>query len=233
MRRQRSEPRRDWQARVESQGLIYHTPAGVPYWNESAHYVFKRGEIDALENATAELQRICLLAAQHVIDEGRFAEFGIPQNAVDAIKQSWDEEPPSIYGRFDLAYDGSGPPKLLEYNADTPTSLLEAAVVQWYWLQDVSPRDDQWNSIHERLVEKWRELKDYFSGRSTSHTRRPTVTYGDEGYVYQALALARTDEVYPVIGAWVVDGEPAGMGIRESDTPITGNLARFVPHRLI
>jgi glutathionylspermidine synthase len=36
-----------------------------------------------------------------------------------------------LYGRFDLAYRGDGPPKLLEYNADTPTALFEAAVVQW------------------------------------------------------------------------------------------------------
>jgi glutathionylspermidine synthase len=34
---------------------------------------------------------------------------------------------------------------------------------------------------------------------------------------------------YPVIGSWVVDGEAAGMGIRE-DGLITGNRARFVPH---
>ena len=46
---------------------------------------------------------------------------------------------PTLFGRFDLAYDGSGPPKLLEYNADTPTALLEAAVIQWYWLKDVKP----------------------------------------------------------------------------------------------
>lgn len=32
-----------------------------------------------------------------------------------------------------------------------------------------------------------------------------------------------------MIGAWIVDGQPAGMGIRE-DGPITGNTARFVPH---
>jgi glutathionylspermidine synthase len=56
---------------------------------------------------------------------------------------------PALYGRFDVLYDGSSPPKLLEYNADTPTSLLEAAVIQWYWLQDVFPAADQFNSLHE------------------------------------------------------------------------------------
>jgi glutathionylspermidine synthase len=32
-----------------------------------------------------------------------------------------------------------------------------------------------------------------------------------------------------VIGAWIVDGEPCGLGIRE-DGLITGNTAKFVPH---
>jgi glutathionylspermidine synthase len=66
--------------------------------------------------------------------------------------------------RFDLRYDGSGPAKLLEYNADTPTSVFETAVFQWGWLDDamaraIVPRDaDQFNSLHERLVAAWRAL---------------------------------------------------------------------------
>jgi glutathionylspermidine synthase len=64
-----------------------------------------------------------------------------------------------VYGRFDLRYDGTGPAKMLEYNADTPTSLVESSVVQWFWLQDVHPGDDQWNSVHERLIDRWRELR--------------------------------------------------------------------------
>ena len=55
-------------------------------------------------------------------------------------------------------YDGCHPPKLLEYNADTPTSLLEAAVVQWYWLEETHPSNDQFNSIHERLIALWKDL---------------------------------------------------------------------------
>jgi glutathionylspermidine synthase len=90
---------------------------------------------------------------------------GIPDVAVPLIESSWEAEPPSLYGRFDLAYDGVNPPKLLEYNADTPTALLEAAVIQWYWLQDKFPKRDQFNSIHERLVALWKELGKYFPGR--------------------------------------------------------------------
>ena len=63
-----------------------------------------------------------------------------------------------MYGRFDLRYDGGGPAKLLEYNADTPTTLLEASILQWNWLKDTHPDDDQWNSLHEQLVERWRVI---------------------------------------------------------------------------
>jgi len=158
-------PRPGWEQTVEGQGLIYHHTQGKPYWDESAYYAFTSREIDELEAATNELQRLALEAGQHVIDERRFADHGIPEAAVDAIVWAWNEEPPAIYGRLDLAYDGLHPPKLLEYNADTPTALLEASVIQWYWLKDTQPGADQFNSIHERLVAKWRELKDYLTGR--------------------------------------------------------------------
>ena len=89
---------------------------------------------------------------------------GIPAFAIPLIEAAWEEEPPSLYGRFDFAYDGASPPKLLEYNADTPTSLLEAAVVQWFWLQDILPDLDQFNSIHEKLVNHWAALQPNLRG---------------------------------------------------------------------
>ena len=92
-------------------------------------------------------------------------------------------EPPSIYGRFDLAYDGTGYPKLLEYNANTPTGLLEASVVQWHWREEVFPATDQFNSIHEKLIDKWRELRKFLRSETLYFTCMPndedlmTVTY--------------------------------------------------------
>ena len=165
MERVPTECRKHWQDKVTKQGLTYHTPGGRTYWDESAFYRFRAWQIDELERATNELHEMCLKAVQFVIDHNRFADFGIPQAAVPAIVQAWEAEPPAIYGRFDFSYDGKTPPKLLEYNADTPTALLEASVIQWYWLQDVAPREDQFNSIHERLVAKWKELLDYIPSR--------------------------------------------------------------------
>jgi glutathionylspermidine synthase len=163
VRRERIEARPDWRAKVETLGLLFHTTPdgaqGAPYWYEEAYYRLTSLEVDTLERATNELHEMCLAAVQHVIDRDRFAEMGIPAAAVPAIKWAWEAEPPSIYGRFDLAYDGVNPPKMLEYNADTPTALLEAAVVQWHWLQERFPSADQFNSIWEGLVELWQELR--------------------------------------------------------------------------
>jgi len=157
MRRLDAVPRRDWQRRVQELGLTWHSGA-QPYWNESAFYEFTAKDVELLEAATNELAKMTLAAVQHVIDGKLYGKLGIPEIAAPLIESSWEAEPPALYGRFDLAYDGTRPPKLLEYNADTPTSLLEAAVVQWYWLKDVFPDRDQFNSLHPRLIALWKEL---------------------------------------------------------------------------
>ncbi len=159
-------PRDGWRDKVEALGLIFHTdaspnagPAPVPYWNESAYYSFTVTDIERIERATNELHERCLEAVQHVIDRKLYDRLGIPAHAVCAIERTWDAAPPSLYGRFDFAYDGAGTPKMLEYNADTPTSLFEAAVVQWKWLEDAFPGRDQFNSLHDRLIATWADLR--------------------------------------------------------------------------
>jgi glutathionylspermidine synthase len=153
-----SDPRSGWQAKVEGQGLHFHTPDGVPYWDESAYYQFRTAEIDAIEKATYELYDLCLKAVEHVFANNLFERFHIPPEFVPWLRHSWEHDTLSLYGRFDFAYDGRTPPKLLEFNADTPTALLEAAVIQWFWLQDVQFGKDQFNSIHDRLIEFWKSL---------------------------------------------------------------------------
>jgi glutathionylspermidine synthase len=159
MRRQTIPPRDGWQALVESQGFHFHTLDGQPYWDESACYAFRAEEIDALEKATYALNDMCLQAVEHVLARDLFETFGIPPRYRDWVRQSWEEDEHTIYGRFDLAYAPPGVPRLLEYNADTPTALLEAAVIQWFWLRDTHAGHDQFNSIHERLIEVWKVLQ--------------------------------------------------------------------------
>lgn len=372
MQRISTPPRFDWQEKVESHGMNYHTIDGEIYWDETAYYSFSSSEIDQLESATAELHEMCINAAEHVISNKLYDKLHIPELAVPLIERSWEEDAPSILGRFDLVYDGHAPPKMLEYNADTPTALLEASVIQWFWLKERFPDADQFNSIHERLIEGWKDLSSYMDGtlyfccvkdapedlgnleylrdtaiqagleteqcfvedlgydslnsqfvdtadntiesifklypwewmmseyfgrhldksgatliepawkmilsnkgilpilwelnhghpnlletsfeadhfrdnfvtkpflsreganiaiRKNGCTREQEGSYNGKGSVYQALAtLPCMDGNYPVIGSWVIAGEPAGIGIREDRSEITTNSSRFVPH---
>ena len=373
MKRISISPRYNWKETTEKQGLIYSTLYdGSLYWDESAYYEFSSKEIDEIERVTNVLHQLYLDAAQHIIDNNLFDKLKIQEPIIQLIKDAWDKEPPALYGRFDLGYDGKNI-KLLEYNADTPTSLIEASIIQWYWLQDKFPMYDQFNSIHNKLEAKWADLKHYVdktvyfahldnnedfmtvaylaqtaenAGLTTkfilmsdigwdnqnkyfvdldnnriatifklypyewlinetfadgfiessnitqwiepvwkmlwsnkailallwelnpnhpnllptyfdadkfdgNYVKKPIYSreganieivtddviastdgdYGEEGFVYQKLfELPEFDGNYPVIGSWMIDQEAAGMGIRESNTLITDNRSRFVPH---
>src|SRR4029078_12798734 len=145
MRRENQVPRADWRKRCEDAGFFYHSVGGT-YWDETACYAFSSEQVDPLDAVTAELHKMCLDAAEEVVRAGRFAEFAIPAQYHEMVATSGRGGDPSLYGRFDFSGDGEGEPKLLEYNADTPTALLEASVVQWHWLEDTRPQATHVNS---------------------------------------------------------------------------------------
>jgi glutathionylspermidine synthase len=145
--------RKDWQKKVEDVGFHFYEIDGLPYWDESAYYEFTSEQIDRLEDVTGTLYGMCLELVDHVVRENLMGRLGIPEPYWDYVRASWQEEQQSIYGRFDFWYDGNNEPKLLEFNADTPTALFEASVVQYYWLQDFDSGRDQFNSIHEKLLD--------------------------------------------------------------------------------
>lgn len=192
------------------------------YWDESACYRFAGDQVDALETATNELHRMCLDAAKFVVRENRFAQLGIAPAAATLIQTSLENNEPSVYGRFDFCYDGTSPPKLLEYNADTPTALFEASVVQWHWLKDCYPAADQFNSIHEKLIERWKQIgarlpksdvvyfacvKDHLEDFSTTEYLRDTAAQA-------GLATA------PVFIEDIGLDEPRGIFVDDQNSPI-------------
>ena len=138
MKRRSMPPRPDLAERAADLGFTYLQADGETYWDESACYAFTLQEIERdLEAPTSELAALCHELVGRLVDnDARLRQLDLDGNATRLIQQSWERHEPSIYGRFDLAYDGRGPAKMLEYNADTPTSLYEAAVFQWFWLQD-------------------------------------------------------------------------------------------------
>jgi glutathionylspermidine synthase len=153
--------RENWREKVEQIGFSYHTLEGVTYWDERVYYEFSRPEADKIEQSTNDLYQLCLQAVDHVVRNGLYDLFLIPDELKNKIEASWKKREPSVYGRFDLVWDGNKEtsPKMLEFNADTPTSLFEGAAVQWFWLNDFNNHLDQFNSIHEKLVNRWKELK--------------------------------------------------------------------------
>jgi glutathionylspermidine synthase len=195
-------PRADWKSKAEALGFDWHSaptsedPIGT-YWDESAYWRLTADEVDALEAATNELHAMCLAAVDQAIQRKLLPHFGFDAQAVALIEDSWrrkDKDQLSLYGRFDFAYTGDGPPKMLEYNADTPTGLYEAAVVQWTWLEECFPDSDQFNSLHEGLVEAWQRLRENFpQGESDAAALHLTCLMPhaeDEGTLHYMLETA-------------------------------------------
>jgi glutathionylspermidine synthase len=181
--------RDDWRATAEACGFDFHTIDGERYWDERAYYAFTLDEIERrIEAPTAEIDAMCLeLVGVAIDDEEYLRRLKIPEAFWPLIAESWYRDEASLYGRLDLSFDGRGAARLLEYNADTPTSIFEAAVFQWTWLEEaierhiIPARADQFNSIHERLIEAWKKLGAerhlHLTGTSESEEDAGTLAY--------------------------------------------------------
>ncbi|XQA69865.1 glutathionylspermidine synthase family protein [Xanthomonas sacchari] len=183
--------RGDWRAQAAEYGFRFHTIDGQRYWDERAYYAFNLRQIERdLEDPSAELHAMAMgLLDEIVASEALMQRLAIPPAFRDWIADSWRRREPHLYGRLDLAYDGRGPAKLYELNYDTPTSLFESAFFQWQWLEDQRaqgrlPDDaDQFNSIHEALLERFAALAGglppplYFAAVRDSEEDQGTVAY--------------------------------------------------------
>jgi glutathionylspermidine synthase len=227
--------RSNWRERAEQSGFDFHSMDGERYWDESAYYAFSLKEIeDDLEAPTAALDGMCgELVGRAVADDLTMRRLAIPEPFWDFIATSWRRRDGSLYGRFDLRYDGRGPAKMLEYNADTPTSVFEAAVFQWGWLDDaiaqqiVAGGADQFNSLHERLIAGWKVL---LAPTSTSHLTptRGTVHFAgmlgnpeDAGTLaYLADTATQAGAVTRLMAMDAIGRTPEGGFVDPEDAPI-------------
>ena len=153
MKRKTIPAREHYADKIEELGFFYHPD----YWGEGRYYEFTQEETDRLETATRELYSMACDAAEHIISNNLYAEMRIPEAVRAYINHSWLDDELSVYGRFDLYFDGRDI-KLYEFNADTPTSLLESSIIQWNWKEECFPEQDQFNSIHEALVQSWKDI---------------------------------------------------------------------------
>lgn len=153
--------RDDWRQTAEEHGFSFHSLEGDPYWDESAYYRFTLDEIEEdLEDPAEALEQMCFeIVAEALGSERLMSRLAIPEIHWDYVVDTWRAQHKNLYGRMDFAYAANGPAKLLEYNADTPTSLYESSIFQWVWLEQAMERGlvpegaDQFNSLHEKLID--------------------------------------------------------------------------------
>lgn len=146
---------------LESIGFSWHTDEDGSDYLDNRFICVSKNEANAYYEAANELYDMFIAAAQNVIDNDRFDELGIPFNLIDAIKMSWENEVHwHLYGRFDFAGGLDGKPiKLIEFNADTPTSLFESAILQWAMLKQNNLDEHlQFNNIYESLMDNFKRL---------------------------------------------------------------------------
>ena len=145
---------------LEDMGMQWHTDSDGSDYIVPELVVVSEAEAEAYYAAANTLYELYVEAAQHVIEQRLYEPLGIPTNLVPLIEQSWERDDWHLYGRFDLAGGIDGEPiKLIEFNADTPTSLFETSIVQWALLK-ANGLDEarQFNNLHAMLQENFRRL---------------------------------------------------------------------------
>jgi len=146
---------------LESIGFTWHTDTDKTSYISDEVVQVNINEANAYYEATNELYDMFCEAAQHVIDNNLFHELDIPFNLIELVKDSWEDDVHwHLYGRFDLAGGLDGKDiKLIEFNADTPTSLFETAIIQWAILKyNELDEQHQFNSIYEALADNFKRL---------------------------------------------------------------------------
>ena len=146
---------------LESIGFVWHTDSDNSSYISDEIVVISEDEANAYYEATNELYDMFAQTGQYVIDNDLFHDLNIPFNLVEMIKESWENDVHwHLYSRFDLAGGIDGKPiKLIEFNADTPTSLFETAIIQWAMLKaNGLDEASQFNNLYEALKDNFKRI---------------------------------------------------------------------------
>lgn len=169
-----TEGRPGWETTIRHQGLVYgkdEDKPGYHYWNERAAYEISSAEKDHLKHTTEEVFYMCLQAADHM-STGAMGDLNLPAQAFALAKKSWDSHEMDFYGRFDFVPETeTSDLKVLEFNADTPTGLVETAICQEGWFLDKFSGGSKnpygytsWNHIGEAFTNRWAFIRDHLTG---------------------------------------------------------------------
>jgi glutathionylspermidine synthase len=226
--------RPDLVQKAEAAGFTFHAMYGEPYWDEDTVYEFTLAQVENdIEDPATELHEMCRQAADHIVASEELMErLAIPRAHWDLVAESWQSDQPELYGRFDLIYDGHGPAKMIEYNADTPTALFESASFQWTWFEDMvasgalPPDSDQFNGIFEALTARFKHI---FPRDTNIHFTAIETLVEDYATVEMMAYAARAADM----GAHFVNLEqigitPAGQ-FSDAEARVIGKLFKLYP----
>jgi len=146
---------------LESVDFSWHTHPNNEAFLKDEIVIIKEAEATAYYDAANELYDMFVQAGEHVIKNDLFHELNIPFNLVDLIKESWESDVHwHLYGRFDFAGGLDGEPiKLLEFNADTPTSVIESSIAQWALLKyNDLDNEKQFNNVYDAIRENFQRI---------------------------------------------------------------------------
>jgi glutathionylspermidine synthase len=142
----------DWHERAAAAGLSASAAAS------DTAYSFTATDIDRLADAAQHLEERCLDWVEGITWRGAYEAFGFSDDVCTLIEESWRRQDKNLIGRIDLAWNGRDAPQMLRYAADAPDSLPEAALLQAEWLDCTYNGGDQFNGIHDMLVEAWKHF---------------------------------------------------------------------------
>ncbi|AXH09881.1 glutathionylspermidine synthase [Malaciobacter halophilus] len=146
---------------LESIGFVWHTDEDETSYIANEVVQITPEEAEAYYEACNELYDMFCEAGDYVVENNLFHEINIPFNLVDVIKESWENDVHwHLYSRFDLAGGiDEKPIKLIEFNADTPTSLFETAIIQWALLKaNHLDEASQFNNVYEALKDNFKRI---------------------------------------------------------------------------
>ncbi|AXH12207.1 glutathionylspermidine synthase family protein [Halarcobacter bivalviorum] len=146
---------------LESIGFVWHTDTDNSSYIADEIVEITEEEAGAYYEACNELYDMFCEAGEYVIENNLFHELNIPFNLVEVIKESWENDVHwHLYSRFDLAGGIDGKPiKLIEFNADTPTSLFETAIIQWALLKANNLDEaSQFNNLYDALRDNFKRI---------------------------------------------------------------------------
>ena len=188
------------QVAVEPQGLEYAArrealygpirKAGIFTWDSmydqeyalATVHPISAGLRNELKLASERLGAVFARTAQVVMQSGDdlLTELGVPEAAWDAVRTSLPELLPTTIGRFDFANTSEGL-KLLEFNAETPTDVVEAfylngKVCEWFGVQD--PNAGMTHHLQQAFAEAVRVYQE--KGASVGKIIFSSVDWHDE-----------------------------------------------------